>query len=97
MSKQYYVYIVASQKGGTLYIGVTSDLNRRIWEHKEKAIDGFTKKYNVNLLVYYEIYNDIEQAIHREKRLKKYTRKSKLDLINKFNSEWEDLYFKLNE
>ena len=92
MSKYYYVYILASERNGTLYIGVTSDLVKRIWEHKSKIVDGFTKKYDVTTLVYYEQYSDPVNALKREKRLKKYRRKWKLDLIEKHNPEWKDLY-----
>ena len=92
MDKQYYVYILASRKNGTLYVGVTSDLVRRIWEHKNKAVKGFTSKYGVDRLVYYEIFDDTENAIKREKRLKEYKRQWKIDLIEKKNLEWEDLY-----
>ena len=90
--KQGYVYILASKRNGTLYVGVTSDLVRRIWEHKNKAVKGFTSKYGVDRLVYYEIFDDPENAIKREKRLKEYKRQWKIDLIEKKNSEWEDLY-----
>jgi len=72
---QYYVYILASKINGTLYIGVTSDLVKRVYEHKENLVDGFTKKYNIHKLVYYETTNDIESAIRREKQLKKWNRK----------------------
>lgn len=92
MGKYYYVYILASQRNGTLYIGLTSDLIKRVWEHKSKITDGFTKKYNINQLVYYEQYTDPENAIKREKRLKKYTRKWKLNLIEEINPCWKDLY-----
>ena len=92
MDKQYYVYILASRKNGTLYIGITSDLVKRVWEHKEKAVKGFTRKYSVNRLVYYEIFDDSENAIKREKRLKEYKRQWKIDLIEKENPEWNDLY-----
>ena len=92
MTKYYYVYILASKKNGTLYIGVTSDLAKRVWEHKNKLFAGFTKKYNVTKLVYYEQYNDPQNALRREKRLKKYNRKWKLALIEKHNPEWNDLY-----
>ncbi len=90
--KQYYVYILASKKNGTLYIGVTNDLLRRIYEHKEGIIDGFTKKYGVKMLVYYEITSDINSAIKREKTLKKWNRQWKIDLIEKSNPNWSDLY-----
>jgi putative endonuclease len=90
--KTYYVYILASQRNGTLYIGVTNDLKRRIWEHKNYLVKGFTEKYGVHMLVYYEQHTDVEQALLREKQLKKWNRKWKLDLIEKQNSSWEDLY-----
>jgi len=89
---QYYIYIITNKKNGTLYSGVTNDLPRRIGEHKQKILDGFSKKYSLDRLVYYEIYDDINIAIAREKTLKKVNRKYKLDLINKFNPEWDDLY-----
>jgi putative endonuclease len=89
--KTYYVYILASKRNGTLYTGVTSNLMKRIYEHKNKLIDGFTKKYNVDKLVYYEKTNDIKLAIIREKQLKKWNRKWKLELIEKMNPYWDDL------
>jgi putative endonuclease len=88
----YYVYILASQKNGTLYIGITNSLIRRIGEHKEGLVDGFTKKYKVNKLMYYEIYGEVGAAIYREKRLKDWKRKWKLELIEKENPDWKDLY-----
>ena len=93
--KQYYVYITASQPNGTIYIGITSNLQKRIWEHKNKAVAGFTSKYTVDKLVYYEVFNNPENAIKREKRLKFWLRKWKLDLINKHNPRWDDLYEKI--
>jgi len=90
--KNYYVYIVANQRNATLYIGVTSDLARRIWEHKTKALKGFTSKYKVDKLVHYEQYQDVSTAIQREKRLKEWPRKWKLHLIEKNNPYWNDLY-----
>jgi len=90
--KQYYVYILASKRNGTLYIGVTNDLIRRVYEHKNELIEGFTEKYGVHRLVYFEETSDIESAILREKRLKKWNRKWKLELIEKGNPNWEDLY-----
>ena len=90
--KQYYVYIIASQKNGTIYIGITNDLIRRIYEHKNELVDGFTKKYKIKNLVYYEIFENIENAILREKQLKVWTRKKKLSLFEKQNPNWEDLY-----
>ncbi len=90
--KNYFVYILASKKNGTLYIGVTNNLIRRVYEHKEGLIEGFTKKYNVKKLVYYEIHNDIRNAIQREKQMKKWYREWKIDLIEKENPNWDDLY-----
>ena len=90
--KQYYVYILASKRNGTLYIGVTSDLIKRVYEHKNKLIPGFTSRYDVNILVYFETFGDIEIAIRREKQLKKWNRKWKLALIEKENPKWDDLY-----
>lgn len=93
--KNYYVYILASKRNGTLYIGVTSDLRKRIYQHKNNLVEGFTKKYKVHMLVYYEQTSSVESAIKREKDLKNWKRKWKLDLIEKSNSEWKDLYCKL--
>lgn len=90
--RQYYVYILASKKNGTLYIEVTNELVRRVYEYKEGLIEGFTKKYNVKMLVYYEIHPDINEAIKREKTLKKWLRKWKIELIEKINPERDDLY-----
>ena len=90
--KPAYVYILASKKNGTLYIGVTSDLIKRIYEHKNGLVDGFTKKYKVHLLVYYEQFLDIYSAISREKQLKHWQRKWKLQLIEQNNTNWRDLY-----
>ena len=92
MKKTYYVYILASKRNGTLYIGVTSDLGRRVWEHREGLIPGFTKTYGVKMLVYFETFDDIHGAIARESRLKKYKREWKMNLIQKDNIEWRDLY-----
>ena len=90
--KQMYVYIMASDFNGTLYIGVTSNLQKRVWEHKNHIFDGFTQKYHVDKLVYYEVFQDILSAIEREKKLKKWNREWKKQLINKFNPDWTDLY-----
>ncbi len=90
--KDFYVYILASKRNGTLYIGVTSDLVRRIWQHKEGVIVGFSKKYDIKMLVYYEQHFDAKSAIHREKRLKEWKRQWKCTLIEKFNPNWDDLY-----
>ena len=95
MDKDYYVYVLASQRNGTLYVGVTSNLLKRIWEHKNKVIQGFTQKYSVDKLVYFEQYRDPENAIKREKRLKNYNRQWKLELVEKENPEWRDLYTEL--
>ena len=92
MLKQYYVYIVASRRNGTLYIGITSDIIKRIAQHKEKEIPGFTAKYGVDKLVYYEAHPDPVSAISREKNIKKWNRKWKLRLIEDKNPLWNDLY-----
>ncbi|WP_428071951.1 GIY-YIG nuclease family protein [Candidatus Avelusimicrobium alvi] len=89
------VYILASRRNGTLYVGVTNNLIRRVWEHKQNLTDGFTKKYTVHTLVYYELYSDILHAIAREKEIKKWKRRWKLQLIEKNNPDWKDLYFTL--
>lgn len=88
----YYVYVLASQRNGTLYVGVTNDLVRRVYEHKNGLADGFTKKYAVHTLVHYEISESIDSAISREKQLKNWRREWKVALIEKTNPEWEDLY-----
>lgn len=95
MQKQFVVYILASKKDGVLYIGVTSNLPKRVWERKNKVVDGFSKQYNVTNLVYYEMHETAESAITREKRLKKYRRADKIKLIEIENPNWEDLYEKL--
>jgi len=92
MREQSYVYILASRRNGTLYVGVTSDLLKRVYEHKQDLVDGFTIKYHVHTLVYYEVHDDIREAITREKQIKKWNRKWKLDLIEEKNTEWKDLY-----
>ena len=94
--KQYFIYILASKRNGTLYLGITSNLLKRVYEHKNNLIDGFTKKYNVHTLLYYETYNDIYDAIAREKRIKKWKRSWKIELIEKSNPKWEDLYYRLS-
>ena len=91
MGKNYYVYILASRRNGTLYIGVTNNLERRIYEHKNHLVKGFTEKYNVSMLVYFEQTSDIQAALQREKQLKKWNRKWKLDLIESVNPKWKDL------
>lgn len=90
--KTYYVYLLASKKNGTLYVGVTDNLIRRVYEHKEGIIDGFTKRYHIHLLVYYEETNSIDTAIAREKQLKKWNRAWKIRLIEELNPSWKDLY-----
>ena len=90
--KQPTVYILASQRNGTLYVGVTSDLVKRVWQHRNNLIAGFTKTYGVHMLVYYERHDSMEQAIIREKRLKRWDREWKLRLIEKVNPDWNDLY-----
>lgn len=87
-----YVYIMASGKHGTLYIGVTSDIIKRVYEHKEKLVKGFTKQYDINRLVYFEIFDDITEAIHREKCMKKWNRDWKIKRIEEDNPDWNDLY-----
>jgi len=89
--KQFYVYILANKKYGVLYIGVTNNLERRFYEHKNKVNDSFSKQYNANKLVYFEATESIITAIQREKRLKKWRREWKVDLINQDNPEWNDL------
>lgn len=86
------MYILASKKNGTLYTGVTSNLIKRVYEHKNNLVKGFTQKYNIHNLVYYEVYNDVYKAITREKRVKKWKRQWKIELINKLNPDWKDLY-----
>ncbi|PIR39396.1 MAG: excinuclease ABC subunit C [Alphaproteobacteria bacterium CG11_big_fil_rev_8_21_14_0_20_39_49] len=95
MEKLFTVYIISNRKNGILYTGITSNLQKRVWEHKNKVIDGFSKKYNLNNLIYYEPHANAENAIKREKRLKKYKREQKIKLIEKENPNWEDLYEKL--
>jgi putative endonuclease len=90
--KDYCLYILASKRNGTLYIGITNNLLRRVYEHKNNLIAGFTKKHKIHNLVYYEVHNDVTCAITREKQLKKWRRKWKLDLIEKLNPKREDLY-----
>ena len=91
MGRQFFVYIMASKRNGTLYIGVTSDLIKRVWQHKNKFVSGFTSTYNVYNLVYYEIHPNAESAITREKRMKKWRRVWKIGLIEQSNPNWNDL------
>lgn len=95
MNKNYYIYILSNKRNGTLYIGVTNDLVRRVYEHRNDLIDGFTKKYGLHNLVYFEHSTDANAAICREKQLKKWNRKWKIRLIEKENPEWKDLYPKI--
>ena len=95
VSRQYYVYIMTSKRNTVLYVGVTNDLMRRVYEHKEKLAEGFTKKYNIVKLVYYEVCEDVEGAILREKQIKAGSRQKKIELVNRMNSEWRDLYEEL--
>jgi len=96
LSNNYFVYILASKRNGTLYIGVTNNLIRRVAEHREGLVAGFTKKYGVGRLVYFEVFESIEAALFRETRLKKYKREWKINLIQSRNVEWNDLYETLN-
>ena len=91
-NRHYYVYILASKKNGTLYIGVTNELVKRVYEHKSKMIRGFSKKYGVDKLVFFEETRDVLSALEREKQLKKWRRNWKIELIEKTNPEWHDLY-----
>jgi putative endonuclease len=88
----YYVYLLASKRNGTLYIGVTNDLVRRVYEHKNDIVEGFTKKYGIHLLVYYEQYDNVESAIQRERQMKKWNRQWKIRRIERQNPDWRDLY-----
>lgn len=90
MGKSYYVYVLTN-KSGTLYIGITSNLIKRLWEHKNKVVKGFTEKYNINKLIYYEVYQDVYQAVLREKQLKNWNRSKKLSLIRGTNPKFEEL------
>jgi putative endonuclease len=92
---RYYVYILASRKNGTLYIGVTNNLLKRVHQHKTNVVEGFTKQYGVHRLVYFEQYRDIRDAINREKRMKRWKRQWKINLIEKENPEWKDLFDEL--
>jgi len=90
--KPYYVYILASKKNGTLYLGVTNDLVRRVYEHKNNLVEGFSKKYKIHHLVYFEVCEDVRAVIQREKNIKKWKRQWKIELIEKNNPDWKDLY-----
>ena len=95
LTKQYYVYFLANWNNKVLYVGVTNDLKRRVYEHKSGLIDGFTRKYHVHKLVYYEMCTEIEGAILREKQIKAGSRQKKNDLVTKFNPDWRDLWEQL--
>ena len=90
--KNYCIYILTNKNDSVLYVGITNNLTRRIWEHKSKLIEGFTKKYNVDKLVYFESFDNTKDAIKREKQLKTGSRKKKIELINSLNPEWKELY-----
>jgi len=92
---RYYVYILTNKNNEVLYIGVTNNLLQRVYQHKNKLINGFTARYNLNKLVYYEVYQYIRDAIQREKQMKKWNRKWKMELIQKVNPKWEDLYIEM--
>ncbi|UCB49501.1 MAG: GIY-YIG nuclease family protein [Deltaproteobacteria bacterium] len=92
MNKQYFVYTMTNRNNTTLYTGITNDLKRRVNEHKEKMVGGFTKKYNINKLVYYEVLADPENTVLREKQIKGGSRQKKIELINSLNEKWQDLY-----
>jgi putative endonuclease len=92
MKENFYVYIMASHRRGTLYVGVTSNLPKRVYEHKNGMVEGFTKEYSVHRLVYYEVANDAETALLRERQMKKWNRAWKLRLIEEQNPDWTDLY-----
>ena len=93
---QYFVYMLASKRNGILYIGVTNNLLKRVHKHKNDVTEGFTRKYNVHSLVYYEVFNRIQDAITREKQIKKWKRQWKMELIEKSNPNWEDLFESLS-
>ena len=95
-SKQPCVYLLASRRNGTLYVGVTSNLIQRVYQHREELVDGFTKHYHIHDLVYFEMHNNMESAILREKQLKKWTRRAKIELIEQHNQEWRDLWAELS-
>ncbi len=90
--KKSYVYILTNRRNGTLYTGITCYLEQRVWQHKQKMNKGFTKRYGIDKLVYYEIFDDVTEAILREKQIKKWERQWKMRLVEKFNPEWNDLY-----
>ncbi|MEM1170083.1 MAG: GIY-YIG nuclease family protein [Cyanobacteria bacterium P01_H01_bin.35] len=95
MTKEYYIYIMTNKRNTVLYTGITNDLIRRVYEHKSKLVEGFTKKYNINKLVYFEMYENPSEAIAREKQIKAGSRQKKINLINSMNLEWKDLYLEI--
>ncbi|OZH54063.1 excinuclease ABC subunit C [Hydrocoleum sp. CS-953] len=95
MTKEYYIYIMTNKRNTVLYTGVTNDLIRRVYEHKSKLVEGFTKKYNINKLVYFEMYENPSEAIAREKQIKAGSRQKKINLINSMNLQWKDLYLEI--
>ena len=95
MDRQYYVYIMTNKSNRVLYTGVTNNLKRRAYEHREKLIKGFTKRYNINKLVYYDICRDVGNAILREKQIKGGSRAKKIELVNRMNPDWRDLFYEL--
>ncbi len=95
LRRSYFVYIMTNKNNTVLYTGVTNDLKRRIWQHKEKVFDGFTKNYNATKLVWYELFDEVSSAIAREKQIKAGSRQRKIDLVNSLNKDWRDLYNEL--
>ncbi len=95
MTKEYYIYIMTNKRNTVLYTGVTNDLIKGVYEHKSKLVEGFTKKYNINKLVYFEMYENPSEAIAREKQIKAGSRQKKINLINTINLEWKDLYLEI--
>ena len=95
VGRHYCVYIMTNRHNTVLYTGVTNDLKKRAWQHREKLVEGFTKRYNVTKLVYYEVFDDVHAAIAREKQIKAGSRQKKIDLVNSMNREWRDLYDEL--
>jgi len=95
MDRHYYIYLMTNEGNTVIYTGVTNDLKRRVYEHKEKLAEGFTKRYNITKLVYYEVFEDVENAILREKQIKGGSKQKKVELIHGMNEEWQDLYEEL--
>ena len=95
MDRQYYIYVMTNKRNTVIYTGVTNNLKRRVYEHKRKLTEGFTGRYNITKLVYYEVFGDIKNAILREKKIKGGSRQKKIELVNSLNKEWRDLYEEL--